>query len=465
MHPDLSEDLARLPELLDSARRFATEALGALDERPAAVAPEPTSPTALPQRGIGGEATLGLFRERWAGTFSGSAGARYLGFVTGGSTPASVMGDWLATAFDQNVVTGTDSAASDLEREAVDWLRELFSLSPQHIGGFVSGATMSNFVGLAVGREWLGERRGVSVSEQGNGALGDVAVLSGSPHSSVYKALAMLGLGRGCVHRIAASGGREAIDIDRLATELEQLDGRPAIVVANAGTVNTGDFDDLRAIAGLRRHFPFWLHVDGAFGAFAALSEELRGLVEGLSEADSVCVDLHKYLNVPYDSAVQFTRRQDLQVRIFQNAAAYLGLPAEDPDFVHLMPESSRRLRALPAWFTLTAYGIEGHREVVDRTTSLARTLGDRIAGISNLRLLAPVRFNIACFTLAERPTAERVDVLARAIADSGETFVTPTVHGGTPALRAAVSSWRTTATDIDRVVEAIAGAAARAHA
>lgn len=225
----------------------------------------------------------------------------------------------------------------------------------------MTGASVSNTVGLAIAREWLGERLGVSVSREGAAALGPVDVLSGSPHSSVTKALSVLGIGRDRLHTVPVlPGNREAVDVERLAAALDALDGRPAVVVANAGTVNTVDFDDLRAIAALKERYDFWLHVDAAFGGFAALSPSYAHLVDGLDAADSVCVDLHKWLNVPYDAAVQFTRRRDLQVRVFHNESPYLGLPTDDPDFLHLTPENSRRLRALPAWFSLTAYGREG---------------------------------------------------------------------------------------------------------
>ncbi|MFD0687371.1 pyridoxal phosphate-dependent decarboxylase family protein [Actinomadura fibrosa] len=441
----MHDDLAHLPGLLSG---YAADLLATLDDRPAAVPPAPTEPRPLPAP-AGLDGALADFAGRWEPGFAGSAGPRYLGFVTGGATPASLAGDWLTAVLDQNPATRIDSSAPALEREAVGWLAELFGL-PSHTGMFVSGATMSNMVGLAVAREWLGETLGVSVAEDGAAALGDVPVLSASPHSSTYKALSMLGLGRNAVRTTPTLPGREAADVDALDAALTALGGRPAIVVANAGTVNTVDFDDLRAIAALRTRHRFWLHVDAAFGGFAALSPAHAHLVAGLDEADSVCVDLHKWLNVPYDSAVQFTRRRDLQIRVFQSAAAYLGDPGEDP--VHLTPESSRRLRALPTWFTLRAYGRDGHRAIVERNIAQAHRLGALLDAAPGWRLLAPVRLNVVCFTPETRDPSEILD----AVAASGETFLTPTVLWGTPGIRAAFSNWRTTDTDVDRVFQAL---------
>ncbi|GGN10991.1 pyridoxal phosphate-dependent decarboxylase family protein [Streptomyces fuscichromogenes] len=462
MDPALADDLARLPELLQSARDMAARAVAGSAERPvAALAPAP-SRAPLPERGEGGTGALARFAERWAPGMSASAGPRYLGFVTGGVTPASLTGDWLTSAYDQNLSGDTGSWGAALERETVEWLARLFGLGEAHGGAFVTGATMSNTVGLAIAREWLGERLGVDVSRAGSAALGPVEVLSGSPHSSIGKALSVLGIGRDRLRRVPLlPGGREAVDVAALEAALAGLDGRPAIVVANAGTVNTVDFDDLRAIAALRERYGFWLHVDAAFGAFAALSPAHAPLVAGLDAADSVCVDLHKWLNVPYDAAVQFTRRRDLQVAVFHNDSPYLGPPTETPDFVHLTPENSRRMRALPVWFALTAYGRDGHREIVERNVTEARRLGSGIGELPALRLLAPVRLNVVCFTLAEKPTQERVAALARAVAASGEAFLTPTVYGGVPALRAAFSNWRTTEDDTRRVLAALATASA----
>jgi glutamate/tyrosine decarboxylase-like PLP-dependent enzyme len=306
MDPTLAADLADLPDLLTATGQVAERALASLADRPVATSARPAGPAPLPEHGLGLRATLDEFTRCWAVGLSGSAGPRYLGFVVGGATPAALAGDWLTSAYDQNVVTEWDSAASALERETVDWLRQLFGLPPRLRGAFVSGATMSTMTGLAVAREWLGERRGVSVADAGVAALGEVTVLSGAPHTSVYKALSMLGIGRGGVRLVPTLPGREAVDVGALADALAAAGG-PVIVVANAGTVNTVDYDDIAAIAALKRRFEFWLHVDGAFGAFAALCPEYAHLVAGIGDADSVCVDLHKCSCSTLPSSVERT--------------------------------------------------------------------------------------------------------------------------------------------------------------
>ncbi|MFJ8948337.1 pyridoxal phosphate-dependent decarboxylase family protein [Streptomyces sp. NPDC102395] len=450
----MADDHASLSVLLDEFQQRAVGALQGMAERP--VIPASILPVSdpLPEQGSGLKKTLDAFETRWGSLLSASAGPRYLGFVTGGTTPAALAGDWTTAVWDQNPVSRLDGAGQALERETVGWIRELLGLPERHHGAFVSGASMSNLVGLAVAREWLGERKGVSPAESGVAALGPVRVLSGSAHSSVPKALALLGLGRRSLIQVPTLPGREAVDPVALARCLDQVE-EPCVVVANAGTVNTGDFDDLRAIAALRARHEFWLHVDGAFGAFAGLVPSHALLVDGLELADSICVDLHKWLNVPYSSAVQFTPRLDLQSQVFQNAAAYLGPTTDAPDLVHLTPENSRRLRALAAWFTLRAYGRDGHREIVERCVACAGALGAAVSGISGLRLLAPVRLNVVCFTLAEEPTSERLAALAERISD--EVFLSPTVLDGVPALRAAFSNWSTTLADVDRIAAALA--------
>lgn len=458
MHPLLKKDLQSLPELTQSARDLALGYLQGLDERPAARAPRGQAMDAKPMPlEQGAAAAMALFEREWLPTLAGSAGPRYLGFVTGGATPASLLGDWLTSTLDQNPTAGWDSEAPVLERQTVAALGEWFGLSAAHSGAFVSGATMSNFVGLALGREWLGEQRGVCVAEQGVAALGPVRILSGAAHSSIHKAASMLGLGRQAVRKVATLPGRDALDPLALEAELGALAGQAGlIVVANAGSVNSGDFDDLRAILALRQRHKFWLHVDAAFGAFAALDPRVADMVSGLDEADSVCVDCHKWMNVPYDSALQFTRRRDLQVRVFQNSAAYLGEVGERPDFVHLTPENSRRWRALPAWFAWVAYGRDGQAEIVTRNLDGARLLGELVAQEPALELLAPVRLNIVCFAVRGADDARAVQAVLERLRDSGEAFLTPTFFMGRWAVRAAFSNWRTQAADVRRVFAAL---------
>lgn len=458
MHSRLAADLAAFPQILDNARDKALEFLGSLERRPAAARVERFASGELVEEGEGAAAALDELWRRFEPGFSGSAGPRYLGFVTGGGTPAAVAADGLVSVIDQNAQRNGDTVAAFVEREALDWLRALFGLGEAHTGSFVSGATMANFVGLAIGRQWLGHRHGVDVARQGLGGVPPIRVLSATAHSSTGKAMSMLGLGREAHVPVAALPGREAVDLAALEQALAAHAGQPVIVVGNAGTVNTVDFDDLRGLAALRRRFPFWLHVDAAFGAFAACSPRFSALAEGLDEADSVTVDAHKWLNVPYDSAMQYTRHLPLQLEVFQNASAYLPPPeAAAENFLHLTPENSRRFRALAVWAALRAYGRAGHREIVERCCDCATALADMLSAHPAFELLAPVRMNVVCFAL--RSGLDRAAFL-RHVHHDGRTFLTPTVLHGRPALRAAFSNWRTTAADVDLIFSALRAAA-----
>ncbi len=456
MNITLESDAKHLANILNIANQTALEFLGDIADRPVGNSFVAQASLSLPQQGQGATGALDLFRSRYWDGLTGSAGPRYWGFVTGGSTPAALMGDWLVSTFDQNTIGASEPAAVAVERETIAMLRQLFGLSEAHSGAFVTGATMANMVGLAIGRQWAARELGIDPVQDGLYKLAPIPVLSGSPHSTIYKALSMLGMGRRKLQLVSVLPDREAVDVTQLHNALQALEGQPCIVVANAGTVNTVDFDDLQAIADLKNDFDFWLHVDGAFGGFAACSPQYRHLVVGLEAADSITIDAHKWLNVPYDSAMQFTRRRDLQAEIFQNNSAYIGAVGDNPDFVHLTPESSRRFRALPAWFTLMAYGAEGCREIVERDCAMAKLLGEKISASSQFRLLAPVRMNVACFTLAGEVTAERIKAYLAAVRETGAVFMTPTVYKGTPGIRAAISNWRTEEKDVEIAWEAM---------
>ncbi len=241
----------------------------------------------------------------------------------------------------------------------------------------------------------------------------------------------------------------EAVDPAALEHALDNGDQRPCIVIGNAGTVHSTSFDDFRELGRLRQKYGFWLHIDGAFGLFAACSPRYAHLVEGITAADSITVDAHKWLNVPYDCGTVFTRHAELQRQVFINAnAAYLGEPSADFDYMNRTPETSRRLRALPVWFTFRAYGRAGYRDIVERDCAMAEALGERISASTLFQLLCPVTLNVVCFTLKGCP--ERALSLVERLAEDGQVFMTPTTYRGTPGIRVALCNWRTEANDID---------------
>lgn len=455
MYVHLANDLAKFADLIARAAAAASDYLAQIEQVSPAVAQPARAFANLPEDGLGAEATLTNFLERFADSMTASAGPRYWGFVTGGTTPAALIGDWLATTYDINLADKSNSAGPHLELETIHLLRQMFGLPEDFSGVFVSGATLSNFVGLALGREWVSRQFNYSAAQEG--LRTQVPVLSAEPHSSALKSLAMLGIGRSSLIRVAhMAGNREAMDVHALRTQLKELNGAPCIVIASAGTVNSGDFDDFSAIAALREHYPFWLHIDAAFGGFAACSPRLEHLMYGVTQADSITIDAHKWLNVPYDSAMIFTRHPRLQAEVFQNSAAYLPELGDSPDFFHLTPENSRRFRALAAWFTLMAYGKAGYREMVERHCDLAQELGIRIAASDAFRLLAPVHLNIVCFTFRNHATSDRIAALLAQLREDGTVFMTPTRYNGESGIRAALVNWRTTRADLDAAWDAL---------
>ena len=433
---------------LTVASALAVDFLDAVDARPVAAAARQLAP--FPE-GIGTDAALAWLRDHIEPGLSGSTGPRYFGFVTGGATPAAIAGDWLASAYNQNVSHDVGSIAATLERATAARFGELFGLDPALQGHFVSGATAANLVALATARQALHRRAGFDSATLGLQAAPPIRILGGAPHSSIVKAASILGLGRAAVQSVACLPGRTAVDPDTLAAALAASDA-PTIVVASAGEVNTGDFDDLAALADLCAKHGAWLHVDGAFGLFAAFSGDHRAQLAGIDRADSVTVDLHKWLNVPYDGAIAYTRHLDPQRDVFRASAAYLG---DTPDPLHFVPENSRRFRALPAWMALVAYGREGIIEAIERSCAQARALADGIAAIDGLDLLDPVRLNIVCFAPSTAGAEARDRLLAWLVAD-GRLFLTPTLLHGRPALRLAVSNWRTTEADVAVTLQAL---------
>lgn len=437
---DFLPDLPSFDQAIAAASKLAAAHLANLPQRRVAQMQRAAAPA--PPDGGGFDAALALLAERVAPWLSASPGPRYLGFVTGGVTPEALAADWLVSTWDQNVSNAIGSIAAELESVTVAAYAQVFGIAAGMHGQFVSGATAANLVGLVTAREWAARK----TADQ------RATVFAGAAHSSILKAMAIAGIGRGQYRAVATLPGRTAVDTAALEAALQQHRGL-AIVVASAGEVNTGDFDDIDALASLAERYDAWLHVDGAFGLFASLLPTLSARLRGLERAHSVTVDLHKWLNVPYDSAIAYTSRPDLQREIFAASSAYLG---SDPDPLHFTPENSRRLRALPAWMVMATRGRAGIAEWVAANCAQAQALAEGLAASGRFEVLGGVHLNIVCFALKEGDAAAR-DAWLQALNAGGEVFMTPTQLFGRAAVRAAFSNWSTTQADVARILAAIA--------
>lgn len=393
-----------------------------------------------------------------------SSGPRFFGYVIGGTTPAALAGDWLASAIDQDAgLWAASPAGAQTELTVLRWLKELFGLPSEWHGALTSGATMSNLVGLAAARQWVGKQHGFDAAQDGLGGQPPIPVVSSTEiHASAIKALGTLGLGRSSVRKVPAPGG--VVDLGALRTELASIDGA-VIVVANAGEVNTGAFDRLGEVAAICREHSggAWLHVDAAFGLFAGASPRLAHLIEGIEQADSVGSDAHKWLNVPYDSGFVFVRDQESLLQAFASSAAYVA-PAPGAGWSpesHL-PEMSKRFRGLAAWCALRASGRRGYRELVERCVDNAASFAGWVEQTPGLELMAPAPLNVVCFRyVPERMDDVGADEFNRravaAIQADGRAFVTSTSWAGRSAIRAAFDNWATSRQDVEILQDVVA--------
>jgi len=425
---------------------------------------------ALPERGEGAAPALRRLRELLDRAGAATNGPRCFHFVIGGTTPAALGADLLATIHDAFAYTWVTSPVGvTLELQAITWLRELFGLPREGSGVMTTGASMANFVGLAAAREWWAGRHGADVSADGLSGLPPIPLFgSGYAHASTRKVLALLGLGRDSI-RSCARPGEARLDPDVLARELERLDGAPAVVTVTLGEPNTGDSDPIAATLEVARRFDAWVHVDAAFGLFARLSPRTAELARGVEGADSITVDAHKWLNVPYDSGVAFVRDHELLARAFRYSADYLPAPDDPrPTLGAIGPESSRRARAFAVWAALAAYGREGARAIVEHDLELARRLAGKVDEAPDLERLAPVHLNVV--VLRYRPDGvddeaalERINArLAAELLEDGRFLVGASRLDGRTMLRPAFSNWRTRTEDVDAFVEVVRELGAR---
>jgi glutamate/tyrosine decarboxylase-like PLP-dependent enzyme len=423
----------------------------------------------LPEHGAPLDSILGELEDKSAGGLAGGTGSRYFGYVTGGALPAAAIVEAWTAAVDQNVgMWPLGPAAVELELVTLRWLGDLLGY-PGKSGYFGSGATMANTVALAVARHWFGKKHGVDVLQQGVRALPELAVYgSVELHLSDHKALRTLGLGSGCVRAVPMDDAY-GMRVDRLveAVELDVASGVcPAIVIAQAGSVNTGACDPLDAIADVCKEHGMWLHVDGAFGAFFGLWEPARQLVAGLARADSLAVDAHKWLNVPNGVGFVLFRDADLHRETFAGSAGYLT-PGEGQNLHELGIEASRSWRGACVWAALKQLGREGVVRLVSQCCELAQELARLVESSPRLELTAPAPTNIVCFRYrpSEWDDGDALDELNKRIqkevAAMGDVFHTGAQLENGFSQRAAFVSWRTTSDDVRDFVDAIEQAGA----
>ncbi|HEY7356986.1 MAG TPA: aminotransferase class V-fold PLP-dependent enzyme [Ktedonobacterales bacterium] len=414
-----SEAVARLTELggpLPDAPTDAASVLKLLDE-------------------IGSPATVAM------------AGGRYFGFVNGSSLPVTLAANWLAGAWDQNVAFAVMSpVAAALEEIALRWLIDLLGLPPESGVGFVTGATMANFAGLAAARHALLEQAGWDVEADGLFGAPPLTVVVGQEvHVSLLQALGMLGLGRRRVVTVPADGqGRMRADA------FPKLDG-PAIVCIQAGNVNTGAFDPAKEVCARAHAAGAWVHVDGAFGLWVAAAPERAHLATGIADADSWATDAHKWLNVPYDSGLAFIRQPEHLRRAMIQSAAYL-IQGEMREPSQYTPESSRRARGVEVWAALRALGRAGVADLVEQTCRHAARFAEGLRA-AGYQVLNEVVINQVLVSFGDADLTRRV--IARLQAD-GTGWFGGTVWQGQTAMRISVSSWATTEADVERCLAAI---------
>ena len=401
----------------------------------------------MPEEPCDPSAVLALLDEVGSPATVASTGGRYFGFVTGGTLPAALVANWIAGAWDQNASMRVMSpVAAALEDITLGWLRDVLGL-PQSTGiGFVTGATMANFTCLAAARHALLERVGWNVEENGLfGAPPLTVVVGDEVHVSVLKALSMLGLGRLRVMRLPTDEqGRIKSD------SLPAFDER-TIVCIQAGNVNTGAFDPAAEICSHARGHGAWVHVDGAFGLWAAAAPERAYLMAGFADAHSWATDCHKWLNVPYDSGLAFVREpQHLRSAMTVSAAYLQTSDGREPH--HYTPEASRRARAIEVWAALRSLGRRGLADMIERNCRLAARFADKLR-TAGLSILNDVVLNQVLVSFGDAGATKRV---ISELQNEGTCWCGGTEWHGRSAMRISVSGWATTEEDVDQSADAV---------
>ncbi len=442
-----------MKSILNDAATRSIRYLEALDAR--SVAPTPAAVAALrafdeplPQQPSDPAAVLRMLDEVGSPATTAMAGRRFFGFVIGGTLPVTLAANWLAGAWDQNAGLGKPTpSASYLEQVSLRWLLELLHLPRECAGAFVTGATMANLCGLAAARHAVLKRAGWNVEADGLFGAPPITVIVGAEvHPSVTKSLGVLGLGRTRVVKVPVDAqGRMRVE------QMPALAG-PTIVCAQLGNVNTGACDDVAEICRRTKPAGAWVHVDGAFGLWAAATKTHAHLAAGVGEADSWATDAHKWLNVPYDSGLAFVRDPHALKAAMAITAEYLPSESAIRNPSDYTPELSRRARGVEVWTALRTLGREGVAAMIEANCAQARRFAEKLAA-AGCEILNEAVLNQVIVAFGD---AEKTKRVIEAVQTDGTCWAGITVWQGRTAMRISVSSWATTDADVDKSVAAI---------
>jgi glutamate/tyrosine decarboxylase-like PLP-dependent enzyme len=401
------------------------------------------------------------------GGLMASAGGRFFGWVIGGSIPGALAADWLSSTWDQNAgIYATSPAAAVAEEVAGGWLKEILGLPPEASFALVTGCQMAHTTCLAAARHALLAKVGWDVEQRGLFGAPPIRIVSSDQrHGTFERAVRLLGLGLSQI-RFLPSDSNGSLREEDLEHVLEEDPTAPTLVLLQAGDVNAGAFDTFETLIPIAKKFGAWVHVDGAFGLWAAASSQYRHLVRGVDGADSWATDGHKWLNVPYDCGYAFVRDSASHRASMSQHEAYLIQQAQARDELDWNPEFSRRARGFPTYAALRQLGRKGVADMVDRCCRYAHALVTRMGELPGTEILALptinqglIRFPDATPGATDADHDRRTNYVIAAIDQSGEAYFGGTTWRGRRAMRVSVSGWQTTDEDIDRVVAAVAAA------